>query len=71
MNNKLGAVTFPCFTQEHVKKINEEMDKVVSGSLLPSKTTGSMLESGKCKETGTSIAIAVVGVPVPVPSAIS
>ncbi len=55
----------------YVKKINEEMDKVVSGSLLPSKTTGSMLESGKCKETGTSIAIAVVGVPVPVPTPVN
>ena len=30
MNNKLSAVTFPCFTQEHVKKINEEIKKNIS-----------------------------------------
>ncbi len=63
-SKNVGDVCIICY----IKQINEELDKVVSGSLLPNKSTGNMLESGKCKETGAFIGLSVVAVPVAVPT---
>ncbi len=52
-----------------VEKINELMDKTLGHTLIPSKVTGNLLESAKCKETnGSLLNLQVITIWNPIPA---
>ncbi|MBI2634838.1 hypothetical protein HYW82_04190 [Candidatus Peregrinibacteria bacterium] len=55
--------------QCEVKKIIENLDKVLTHTLIPNKVTGNLFESAKCKTSGTFLDIQFITIwnPLPVP----
>ncbi len=53
-----------------VEQINKFMEQTLDHSLIPNKTTGNMMESGKCKKTGSLISMQFTTIFNPIPTPI-